>query len=1145
MVISKLSMHELNNQNFNHLKIHTQYSICEGAIKIDNLKDFCKENKILCLGLSDTSNLCGALEFAENISKAGTQPIIGTQIYFRFEDTTGLLPLIALNEKGYKRIIELSSRSYLENDALSDPHLDIKELFSDTEGVSLLSGTIQGLFGKLFEKGRLEEVTNIYRSLSSNFHDRFYLEIQRHGDQNEIAFEKFNLEQSSKIKIPIIATNEVYYLTPDMHEAHDALTCIGAKTYVNEKNRIKYSNQHYFKSNEEMSELFSDLPEALENNFNLPFKCNFRPQFSKPVLPNISSEKDGSADEVLEKDSTDGLKEKFLKVFKIEAKDLSNNDQFLKYKDRLDHELKIIIEMKYPSYFLIVSDYIKWAKNNDIPVGPGRGSGAGSLVAWCLSITDVDPIKFNLIFERFLNPDRVSMPDFDIDFCEEKRDLVFKYLTSKYKDSVAHIITFGKLKARMVIRDVGRVLGLPYGFVDSISKMIPFDPSRPQSLIECINSEPRLQKLVNEDPRVKKLTDLSLKLEGLNRNVATHAAGVVIADRKLTEVVPLYKDAAADLLLPSTQFDMYSAENAGLIKFDFLGLKTLTVINKTQKLINKKVKDFKIEDIDFEDKKVFELLSSGHTVGLFQVESAGMREALLQMKPNHIEDIIALVALYRPGPMSNIPVYNDCKHGRQTPDYLHPLLEDILRPTYGVIIYQEQVMQIAQKLSGFSAGEADILRRAMGKKKRAELERQKQGFIAGALKNGISKDIAASIFLKIEPFAEYGFNKSHAAAYAIISYQTAFLKTYYPKEFFAASMTMDLSNQNKLGEFHEELKRINIKVIRPDINKCFADFQFDEDNFYYALGGIKSVGFEAISNVVKERKENGNFKSINDFLSRVKPKDINKLQLEGLVKAGAFDNIDINRQALFNSIPNFILKTKNIFENKAANQIDLFGSDEEQDNEIVVNIDDWNFEDRLSREFEAIGFFISNHPLNQFKEIFDDYKIVDYVKFNLDNDIKDANIAATLLKISERKTARGSSYGVIKFTDLSSVFELFIFSDILQLNRDILIEGSSLIITLIKTISNDEGKYKRINVQKIASLKDLFNKPVNEIVFNLKSIKDIDKISNLVSEEGTTEVKFNINDESKDISFKLKNKRLIDRKAINILRNNDISTIIH
>ena len=838
-------MPESNNYKFNHLKVHTQYSICEGAIKIDSLKDFCKEKKIPCVGLSDTSNLCGALEFSENISKVGTQPIIGTQINFKFEDTIGLLPLFALNKNGYKKIIELSSKSYLENKSLLEPHLDINELYKDTDGLSLFSGTSHGLFGKLFDKGRFDEITKIYEKLASIFFDRFYLEIQRHGDKNEASFEKYNLNQSSKLEIPIIATNEVYYLNLDMHEAHDALTCIGTKTYINEKNRIKYSNQHYFKSDEEMSKLFSDLPEALENNYNLPFRCNFKPEFSKPVLPNISSEKDGNADQLLTKESEKGLKNKFLKIFKINNENLLTNKQFAIYKDRLDHELKIIIEMKYASYFLIVSDYIKWAKNNDIPVGPGRGSGAGSLVAWCLSITDVDPIKFNLIFERFLNPDRISMPDFDIDFCEEKRDLVFEYLTTKYKNSVAHIITFGKLKARMVIRDVGRVLGLPYGFVDSISKMIPFDPSRPLSLTECINSEPRLQKLIKEDNRVKKLTDLSLKLEGLNRNIATHAAGVVIADKKLTESIPLYKDTSADLLLPSTQFDMYSAENAGLIKFDFLGLKTLTVINKTQKLINKKNKDFTIENINFDDQKVFDLLSSGNTVGLFQLESTGMTEALMQMKPNHLEDIIALVALYRPGPMSNIPTYNDCKHGKQSPDYLHPYLEDILKPTYGVIIYQEQVMQIAQKLSGFTAGEADILRRAMGKKKRAELEKQKQRFIDGAVKNGIGKDIAAGIFLKIEPFAEYGFNKSHAAAYAIIAYQTAHLKTYYPNEFFSASMTMDISNQNKLSEFYEELKRLNINIVRPDINKCYADFRSSNDNFYYALGAIKNVLFIA------------------------------------------------------------------------------------------------------------------------------------------------------------------------------------------------------------------------------------------------------------------------------------------------------------
>ena len=1137
-------MIESKNQNFNHLKIHSQYSICEGAVKIDDLKNFLKSEKIKSLGLCDTSNLCGALEFAEKISKSGTQPIIGTQINFKFADTVGLIPLFALNEDGYKRIIELSSLSYLDNDQLSEPHLNFDELLNENKGVAIFSGTVHGLFGELFNKGKFNVIKSLYSKLKLNFQDRFYIEIQRHGDVNEKEFEKLNLSLSLELEIPIIATNEIFYLNKDMHESHDALICIKNKTYINEKNRLKFTDQHYFKSNNEMAELFTDIPEALENNYNFPLRCSFRPFPSKPILPNISSEKDGNADQILMKNSFDGLRKKFENIFKIKNSNFETNQDYLKYKDRLDHELDIIIKMKYSSYFLIVSDYIKWAKKNDIPVGPGRGSGAGSLVAWCLSITDVDPIKFNLIFERFLNPDRISMPDFDIDFCEDKRDLVFEYLTKKYKDSVAHIITFGKLKARMVIRDVGRVLGLAYGFVDSISKMIPFDPSRPQNLTECIAGEPRLQKLIKEDPRVKKLIELSLKLEGLNRNVATHAAGVVIADKKLTEVVPLYRDTSADLLLPSTQFDMYSAENAGLIKFDFLGLKTLTVINNTQKLVRKKIKDFNIENINFEDQKVFDLLSSGKTVGLFQIESAGMREALIQMKPNHIEDIIALVALYRPGPMSNIPTYNDCKHGKQNPDYLHPLLENILKPTYGVIIYQEQVMQIAQKLSNFTAGQADILRRAMGKKKRVELEKQKQSFIAGAVDNGISKDIAAGIFLKIEPFAEYGFNKSHAAAYAIISYQTAFLKTYYPKEFIAASMTMDISNQNKLSEFYEELKRLDIKVVRPDINECFADFRTDDDKFYYALGGIKAVGYEAISNIIKEREINGKFKSLSDFLNRINPKDINKLQLEGLVKSGAFDNININRKSLYVSIPNFITKSKNIFENKSTNQIDLFGENESQELEIITKVDDWKFEERLSKEFESVGFFISNHPLNQYKEIFNDYNIINYQNFNNNDDLKNGNIAATLLKVQERKTAKGNTYAVLKLTDLSSVFELFIFSDILELNREILKEGRSLIVTLMKSLSNEDNRFKRINVQKIVSLKDLLNKPINEVTFKLKSLKELDEISKVLSEKGSTLIKINVSDNENNLYFQLENKRNVERKTINLLRNKEISAII-
>ena len=1138
-------MLESKFQKFNHLKLHTQYSICEGAIKIDEIKESSKENKIKSLAICDTSNLCGALEFSDKLSKIGTQPIIGTQINFKYEETIGLIPLFAMNETGYKRIIELSSLSYLDNNELSEPNVPFDELLKKDKGVAIFSGTVFGLFGNLFDKGKYSDIEKLYSKLKSIYKDRFYIELQRHGDRNEDSFEKMNLKKSNDLEIPLIATNETFYIDKDMHEAHDALICIKNKTYIQEKNRVRFSNKHYLRDDKEMYELFSDIPEALENNYNFPYRCSYKPSFSKPILPNISSEKDGNADDILKKNSLIGLKDKFIKVFKKDINNLTSDNDYQKYLDRLNHELNIITEMKYSSYFLIVSDYIKWAKTNNIPVGPGRGSGAGSLVAWCLSITDVDPIKFNLIFERFLNPDRISMPDFDIDFCEEKRDLVFEYLTKKYKDSVAHIITFGKLKARMVIRDVGRVMGLSYGFVDSISKMIPFDPSRPQNLTECIAGEPRLQKLINEDPRVKKLIDLSLKLEGLNRNVATHAAGVVIADKKLTDVVPLYKDNTADLLLPSTQFDMYSAENAGLIKFDFLGLKTLTVINNTQNIIRKKNKDFDIENIDYDDQKVFELLSSGKTVGLFQIESAGMREALIQMKPNHIEDIIALVALYRPGPMSNIPIYNDCKHGKQKPDYLHPLLEEILKPTYGVIIYQEQVMQIAQKLSGFTAGQADILRRAMGKKKRAELEKQKQSFISGALNNGISKEVAAGIFLKIEPFAEYGFNKSHAAAYAIISYQTAYLKTYFPKEFIAASMTMDISNQNKLSEFYEELKRLDIEIKRPDINECFADFRNDDQKFYYALGGIKAVGYEAVSNIVKERTKNGKFKSINDFLNRINPKDINKLQLEGLVKAGAFDCLNENRHSLFNSIPNFITKSKNIYENKSANQIDLFGESENENDDFISNMKDWKFEERLSREFEAVGFFISDHPLNQFKEIFNDYNIIDYQKFNNRNETKDSNIAATLLKVQERKTSKGNAYAILKLTDLSSVFELFIFSETLESNRNILKEGNSLIITVIKSLSDENNRFKRINVKKIASLRDLLNNPIKNITFNLNSIKDLNELSKFLVDPGETKIKIRINENNKILDFQLQNGRKLDRKTVNLIRNREISAIIH
>ena len=564
--------------------------------------------------------------------------------------------------------------------------------------------------------------------------------------------------------------------------------------------------EHFLKKNDDLIKLYSDLPEALENNYNFHLRFSYKPKKSKPILPSVAHNKSNSPEEELAKQAKKGLQNRIDNF--ILKKDISKSQKQIQkvYEDRLNHEINIINSMDYASYFLIVSDYIKWAKKNSIPVGPGRGSGAGSLVAYSLDITDLDPIEYDLIFERFLNPDRISMPDFDIDFCEEKRDQVFEYLKNKYKDGVAHIITFGKLKARMVLRDVGRVLGLSYGHVDKICKMVPFDPSRPLTLQESIDREPRFKDEVKNNPKVKKLLELSLKLEGLNRNMATHAAGVVIAGDKLAEQFPLYIDHSSNLILPSTQYDMYSSENAGLVKFDLLGLKTLTVIDKTLKRLKNKNINLDISKINQNDNKVFSLLSKGETTGLFQLESAGMRDAIKQMKPNRFDDIIALVALYRPGPMSNIPIYNDCKNGLKEPDYIHPTLKEILKPTYGIIIYQEQVMQIAQTLAGFTAGEADILRRAMGKKKKAELDRQKERFINGAIKKGITKDVANYVFTKIEPFAQYGFNKSHAAAYALIAFQTAYLKTYFKEDFIAATMSTELTNTSKLREFVEELK---------------------------------------------------------------------------------------------------------------------------------------------------------------------------------------------------------------------------------------------------------------------------------------------------------------------------------------------------
>jgi len=1139
-------MDEVTNKEFTHLKIHTQYSICEGALRTADLAKFCKINEIKAVGLCDSNNLCGALEFSESIAKSKTQPIIGTQINIQYKGYIGKIPLFAQNLEGYKNLIKLSSKSFLEIQDNEEPHCTIEDIEKNYKGLILLSGSFDGLAGKLFFKNLTDEIFVLFKRLKKIFSDKFYIEIQRHDDVGEKLYEQFLLTTSEKLTLPIIATHEVFYLGKDMHEAHDAYLCVGEKTYVQVKDRRKYTDAHYLKTSAEMYQLFQDLPEALKNNANFPLRISYRPKNSLPVLPNIQTSKTENVDDLLIKESTEGLKEKFEEYVFPNCNPKDTKEVTKTYNQRLNHEIGIISKMKYSSYFLIVSDYIRWAKKNNIPVGPGRGSGAGSLVAWALSITDIDPIKFDLIFERFLNPDRISMPDFDIDFCEEKRDQVFKYLKNKYGKGVAHIVTFGKLKARMAFRDIGRVLGLPYGYVDTLCKMIPFDPSRPLSLEKAIAQEPRIRREEEKDPRVRKLVEISKKLEGLNRNMATHAAGVVIPEENLAEFVPLYKDPSSNSLLPSTQFDMYASENAGLVKFDLLGLKTLTVINKTISLLKQKKIELDINKIKLDDSKIFELLSSGHTVGLFQLESAGMRDALVNMKPNKFEDIIALVALYRPGPMSNIPIYNQCKHGEKKPDYLHPKLRKILEPTYGVIIYQEQVMQIAQELSGFSAGEADILRRAMGKKKRAELEKQKERFVNGAVKNGITKDTAMFIFTKIEPFAEYGFNKSHAAAYAMIAYQTAYLKTYHPNEFIAASMSNELSNTDKLSEFFEELKRLDIKVQRPCINRCFTEFIPSEKTLFYALGAIKNVGLEAISQVVKEREKNGKFKSISDFINRVNPKNINKLQLEGLVKAGAFDLIFENRKILYNNIPNIIQNSKTIYENKLQNQSSLFSEESQKISYLIQDkkTSNWSNDETLSKEFESVGFYISNHPLKDYEDALKQYKVKLFKDFENSSD-SESFIAGTIMSVKEKKTSKGNSFAIIKFSDLSKVYELFLFSEILELNREHLIEGKSFLLTVIKDKQHQENRFRRINVRKIVSLDKITELNYTNVEIQMHNVDDLEKLYEVIKEKGNSKIKILIRKKDKNYLFELKDKRKFDYETLKYLNKEHYITKIN
>jgi DNA polymerase-3 subunit alpha len=949
---------------FVHLRTRSAYSLLEGAIKADKLGALAAKKGMPAVGLTDRANLFGALEFSVATKGDGVQPIVGvalpvTDIGGRASERWAKIPtivLLAQSEVGYLNLSVLSSAAYLDIGPTDEPGVSWEKVKAHSDGLILLSGGVDGPVDPLFAAGKVEAGKATLAEMHAVFADRFYVELQRHGLAAQAAAEPELVAFAYNRDVPLVATNDVYFADQAMHQAHDALLCISDGAFVGQEERRRVTAEHWFKGAAEMRALFADLPEACDNTLDIARRCAFMVKKRDPILPRFPTGAGRSEADELAHQAREGLKARLAAGHSAAPEE--------EYWARLEREIGVITQMGFPGYFLIVSDFIKWAKARGIPVGPGRGSGAGSLVAWSLTITDLDPLRFGLLFERFLNPERVSMPDFDIDFCQERREEVISYVQHHYGvDRVAQIITFGTLQARAVLRDVGRVLQLPLGLVDRLAKMVPANPANPVTLAKAIEIEPRLRQAKADDEAVAHLLDVALQLEGLYRNASTHAAGVVIGDRPLTELSPLYRDPRSEL--PATQFNMKWVESAGLVKFDFLGLKTLTVIDRAVKFLEKRGAPVDMASLPTDDAKTYDLMSQAQTVGVFQFEGQGMRDALRQLRPNSIEDVTAIGALYRPGPMDNIPTFIDCKFGRKPIDFLHPSLEPVLKETYGIIVYQEQVMQIAQILAGYSLGEADLLRRAMGKKKKEEMEQQRARFVSGAAEKGVSADQAGSIFDLVDKFAGYGFNKSHAAAYAVVSYQTGWLKANAPVEFYAASMSLDLSNTDKLAVFYQDAKRMGVSIKAPDVNGSSADFDVKDGEVLYALGGVRNLGLQAMEHLVEVRKEGGPFRDLFDFVERVDPKQVNRRAIETLARAGAFDSLHANRAQIVAASEALAAYGQSVAAERASSQGNLFGGDQpEAARPRLPKVEAWNPVQRLDEELAAVGFYLSGHPLD-------------------------------------------------------------------------------------------------------------------------------------------------------------------------------------
>ena len=1048
------------------------------------------------IALTDRNGLYGVMPFSDACFSKGVQPIIGTMLGILRPTEIGgeaaidWLALLAKDESGYANLSKLVSSAHLDRPPEQEPHVAFSTLERFSEGLIALTAGGEGALARLIADGQQLKAEAYLDQLQALFPNRLYVELSRRHNVVEDVAEEALIGLAYARNVPLVATNPAAYSDPGFHAAHDALLCIANSAYVESRERVTSSPDAWLKDGAAIEELFADLPEALQNSVVIAQRCAVAAPKRKPILPSLTNDED----EQLRRDAKAGL------ALRLKGR---SADEQQPYFERLDYELEIITGMGFAGYFLIVADFIKWAKANDIPVGPGRGSGAGSVVAWALTITDLDPISLNLLFERFLNPERVSMPDFDIDFCETYRDKVIAYVQGKYgRDRVAQIITFGRLKARAVLKDTGRVLQMSYGHVDRLAKLIPNHPTDPWTLERSLNGVSELAAEYRSETDVRRLFDLAMKLEGLPRHASTHAAGVVIGDRPLDELVPLYRDPRSDM--PVTQFDMKYVEAAGLVKFDFLGLKTLSVLKEGQRLLLEQGVEIDFSVLPWDDELVFELLQRGDTVGVFQVESEGMRRTLSAVKPTRFEDIIALNALYRPGPMDNIPMFGRRKNGQEPIEYPHPLLEDILKETYGIFVYQEQVMQAAQVLAGYSLGSADLLRRAMGKKIKSEMDAQRTTFVEGCARhNNIPGAKANELFDLIDKFAGYGFNKSHAAAYALLTYQTAWLKAHHRAEFYAASMSFDVALTDKLAMFVEDMRRSDVECAPPDINASHAHFTVEKGAVRYALGALKGVGQKAMEELIAERDRGGPFASLEDFAVRIDPRLLNRRQLESLAGAGAFDGIKPDRAAIFAAAETILAHAASAQDQRTSGQAGLFGSNGAEAAPIRMPREaSWTLAQRMTAERDAFGFYFSAHPVDASRHLLAAHKVKTFTELADIVIAQGERVGSTMAGLVEearwRTSAKGRRYMMATLSDSSGQFVATAFDDEATLALEAASRAGQCGLLSVELDRRAGDDAPRVTIKRFQPLSELAKRTRLQMTITVRDATMVERIAHLL-----------------------------------------------